>query len=160
MPTIKLTQGYEAIVDDCYLEILSKFKWRIFKTRHYCYGRAWTPMINKKRELLFLHRYIAKIEFGELSKDIVVDHINGNTLDNRIANLRLATKSQNCFNKKKEITSPHLYKGITKTTSGRYRAKIRKIDLGNFLDQESAARAYDRAAKIIAGEFANLNFKE
>ena len=104
----------------------------------------------------------------------VVDHINGDTLDNRKSNLRLCTNTENCRNAAKQKTAngnPCIsqYKGVTKTKStvnGRnyeyWRAQIcvdnKMIHLGNHKTEEDAAVAYDRSAVKYFGDFANLNF--
>jgi hypothetical protein len=97
-----------------------------------------------------------------------VDHRNGNPLDNRKANLRLATHQQNMFNCGKRSTykgkpTASIFKGVTRDKScGRYRARIKKNGiyhyLGHFYDQRKAALAYDHAALEMFGEFAQTNF--
>ena len=47
----------------------------------------------------YVHRFIAEIFLGEIPTGYVIDHINGNKLDNRVDNLRIVTSSQNNFNK-------------------------------------------------------------
>ena len=98
---------------------------------------------------------------------LFVDHINHNGLDNRKANLRPATRSQNSFNRliiiRKDLSSK--YKGVT---WGKYKkmwqARIgiygKRKHIGFFKDEVQAAMAYDKAAKKYHGEFASLNFKE
>jgi len=93
-----------------------------------------------------------------------VDHINGNKLDNRDENLRLATRQQNCMNKAKFYTRPtsSKYKGVCWITAkNRWLAKIQRkgevILLGHYKTEEDAARAYNEAAKIYHGQFARLN---
>lgn len=104
-----------------------------------------------------LHRLI----MGE-PKGKIIDHINGDGLDNRKSNLRLCTVAENCRNARRYRHSKSKYKGISPTPSGRWQAKIhvnrRQITLGRFDSEADAARAYDAAAKIHHGEFARLNF--
>jgi hypothetical protein len=97
--------------------------------------------------------------------DLLVDHINGNGLDNRRANLRLATSAQNNYNRRITSRRTSKYKGVDYHASKRaYRARItvdkKKIFLGHFPDESSAARAYDVAAKKHHKEFAALNFND
>ena len=93
-----------------------------------------------------------------------VDHINNDSLDNRRANLRLATAVQNACNRKKissETSSKHIGIYFEKRT-GRWTAKIRangkRLWLGRFTSEIDAAKAYDAAAQKYHGEFAQLNF--
>jgi hypothetical protein len=89
----------------------------------------------------------------------LVDHINGDILDNRKENLRVATPQQNNMNRRPRNT----YKGITWDRSrNKWNASIqlagKSINLGRFKDPVEAAKAYDQAAWEYFGEFAYLNF--
>jgi hypothetical protein len=98
-----------------------------------------------------------------------VDHINGDTLDNRKANLRLCTPRQNAQNgrgKSRNNRGRHptsRYKGVH-WSDGQWRVQIRvagKVqDVGWFRDEEEAARAYDVAALKHYGPFARVNLQE
>lgn len=96
---------------------------------------------------------------------LFVDHINGDTLDNRRSNLRLATPSQNAQNTAQHADSAAPYKGIyLHRESGMWAAclmvKGAKHSGGYFSSPEDAARAYDALAKEHHGRFARLNFPE
>ena len=90
--------------------------------------------------------------------ELQVDHIDGNSLNNCRANLRLATPSQNQANV--ECYSSSGLKGAYKIKSG-WMSKIvvnrKPIYLGTFLTKEMAAAAYTRAANKYFGEFAVTN---
>jgi hypothetical protein len=98
-----------------------------------------------------------------------VDHLNGLSLDNRRSNLRQASAAQNVQNQPKRRgpggPSHSQYKGVSLfTRTGRWRAAIsvnrRQKHLGYFATEEEAARAYDRAALEVHGEFARLNLPQ
>jgi len=96
--------------------------------------------------------------------DMVIDHINHNGLDNRRANLRLATRQQNSWNiKKRPGKKSSQFKGVSFCKRDkRWEAYIiygkKHIFIGRYDDEETAARAYDTKAKELFGEFAYPNF--
>jgi hypothetical protein len=88
-----------------------------------------------------------------------IDHINGDGLDNRIANLRLATNSQNMANRRHNRNSTSPYKGVSYVKKwGRWVARIQKdkkrVEIGYFFTPEEAHAAYVAAAREAFGEFA------
>lgn len=96
------------------------------------------------------------------AKNEEVDHINGDTLDNRRCNLRLCRRIQNARNVKKKSGSSQ-YKGVTwlrwcERWMARITVNYRQIILGYFTDETKAAKAYDEAARKHFGEFAKTNF--
>jgi hypothetical protein len=105
-------------------------------------------------------------EIIDVPKGMLIDHINHNPMDNRSANLRAATHSQNiCHRRKRSGAKYSKYKGITwRKDTRKWVARITfekiGIHLGFFENEIDAARAYDDAAKIYHGEFASLNFPE
>ena len=91
-----------------------------------------------------------------------VDHINGDRLDNRRANLRLCDRAQSTWNRGPR--GGRKFKGVTMLPSGRWQSYITARGcqqyLGLFNTAEEAAAAYDDAARRLHGEFARLNFPE
>ena len=86
-----------------------------------------------------------------------IDHINGDGLDNRWANLREATRSQNMCNTALRADNKSGFKGVSWVTARRkWHAQIAGKSLGHFDNLEAAARAYRKAATERFGEFANF----
>ena len=105
-----------------------------------------------------LHRFLTKAPPG-----MCVDHINGDTLDNRLCNLRVCSHQGNMRNSRKQKNNTSGYVGVVRYffNNSKFVAQItlddRKIHLGIFDTAEEAARAYNTAAKKYFGEFARLN---
>jgi len=155
---IRTRAGHPYLIDAEDWPRISGFKWSVSSdggTRMYVSTR-----IEGKK--IYLHRFLL-----EAPHDQRVDHRNGDPLDNRKANLRLATHQQNLFNRRKAQTygrkpTASSFKGVTWDKScGRYKAQIMKDrvnhNLGLFMDERSAAMAYARAAQEMFGEFAYTN---
>jgi hypothetical protein len=168
MRTISLTRGFEAIVDEEDFEKINKFSWcaSVQKGRRCVYARTHISykIIGKRKKFqsVPMHRMILGLMPGDGK---IVDHINGNGLDNRRANLRICSHTENVRNAKKttirytsKYRGVHFDKGYGKK---KWRAGIRVdgklICLGRFLTEKEAAIAYNEAAPRYFGEFARLN---
>lgn len=104
-----------------------------------------------------LHRVICKAP-----KELYVDHINGNGLDNRKSNLRLVTPSKNNRNCRKRVSAKtSKFKGVHKNKKGLWVAQIqvnkKKLILGIYSTELEAAKAYNTKAVEYFGEYAKLN---
>lgn len=108
----------------------------------------------------YLHRLIYLYHNGYLPR--YLDHVDGDPHNNRIENLRPATRIENGRNRKKNKNCLSNYKGVTFNPQGKnWRSRI-TIDgklkhLGYFKDEKDAAVAYNKAAIEYFGEFINLN---
>jgi hypothetical protein len=131
------------------------------RVQNYCWflhrGYAITRIGNST---LYLHRLIMSAP-----DDQMVDHINGDRLDNRRENFRLATNAQNQANVPKRPGTTSRYKGVSwHAFSGRWQARIsidgKQKHLGYFQDEAEDGRMYDVFARKQFGLYAHLNFPE
>ncbi len=144
---------HEIKVDDEDFEELSKFKWSIIKNK---IGKFYAIRNFGKKGYELMHRRLTNASKGD-----IVDHKNRNSLDNRKLNLRLCTRSQNGANSSSRLKSTSQYLGVSKMSNGKWRADIQKDKktkyIGSYEFEEDAAIAYDNAAILAHGAFANLN---
>lgn len=144
---------------------LAELRWQIATDGYAQRNLPRRPKLPRVHERL--HRVIlSRIINRAIGPDEQCDHVNGNRLDNRRYNLRVATHGQNMANRKAWGLSRYL--GVS-AHKGKWQALIRqpapgtegrKIYLGLFADEAEAARAYDRAARECHGEYARLNFPD
>lgn len=151
---IRLNKGKHAIVSKKDYERVIKYKWHFNKN-----GYAVRNVKRGSGEETYMHRIIME---EHLTEGLLVDHKNGNGLDNRRENLRVCTKTQNQQNQKPRHTSVSKYKGVGYyKRDKKWRARIisnkKDIELGKFEDEKEAALAYDKAAEKYHGEYSWLN---
>lgn len=162
MKEIQLTQGYVALVDDEDEERISQHKWRMTRNGRKNYAiRNVTDAATGKQGTVYMHRILM-----DTQPEQEVDHADHDGLNNRRENLRLCTKAENQYNRRKrsDETSSR-FKGVSwDKARAKWQAGI-KVDrhnlyLGRFADEVEAARAYDAEARSRFGDFASLNLPE
>lgn len=155
---ISLTKGRYTLVDNEDFDYVNQWKWSLRQTGRQEYAVRIDYSL-KPPICIRMHRLLAKAP-----KNMMVDHINGDPLDNRKANLRICTNTQNLWNSKgRAYKSRSGYKGVDFSHSNqKWRARIKvykkEIYLGCYDKKEEAARAYDRAARSFFREFSRPNF--
>lgn len=150
---ITLNAGHVCLVDPEDLPLVSPFNWTAYKSRDgLYYAKRQSPT----------HVLMHVLLMGGTG----IDHKNGNGLDNRRDNLRFATATQNNANKDMQKSSRNRFKGVIHPRGYRKRWGAclsvggKRHYLGGYGTEEEAARAYDRKAREVFGEFARLNFPE
>jgi hypothetical protein len=154
MKKIPLSKGQIVLVDDENYPSVSVFNWHIGS-----HGYAVRVKYAKKEDgsktckSILMHRVIMDAPSG-----MFVDHINGNKLDNRRANLRICTQGENARNRGKQCNNASGCKGVTwYARTSKWRASIvlnkKHIHLGYFELLSDASRAYENAAEKYHGEF-------
>ena len=151
---VKLNIGKTfTFVDLTDYEYLKQWNW-CFDGR-YAYRREFK---SGKVTKFYMHKQLLSTPKG-----FDTDHINGDKLDNRRCNLRIATRGQNNANTPKQKGCSSRYRGVCwHSQRNKWKAEIKvnqtKKHLGVFINEEDAARAYDAAAKQAFGDYATLNF--
>lgn len=146
-------KNISTIISEEDYEWASKYKWSASlcsnKGNHYAMR---VEITNGKRKSFKLHREITKCPKG-----MVVDHINGNTLDNTRQNLRIVTHKENMSNQTKRVGSSK-YRGVTfSKTQKRWKAQIqingKRTCLGSFKTEEEAGQTFLKAAEKYYGKY-------
>jgi len=161
MKRIQLTRGLTTIVDDIDYERAKRFKWLAMKKVRKCGTTFYAAREFRtfgERFTVLLHTFI----LGEPENGYVIDHINGNSLDNRRLNLRYCTIGQNLMNSRKRINCTSKYKGVHwDSNSKKFKAQIqingKRTHIGLFNKEIDAANAYDKYAEKYYGEYAKTN---
>lgn len=150
---IPLTKGYFAKVDECDYDRLMRINW------HYRQGYAsWTNRTDPSaQKATGMHRYIMNTPEG-----MHTDHINGDRLDNRRANLRICTQGENNRNMNRDSRGTSRFTGVYfDKRIGKWRAAVRangkRHHLGCFCSEVEAVKVRDAAARRLHGEYARTN---
>lgn len=140
---IDLTLGLKSIVDDEDYEWISKLNWQASKRRD---GKCFYAV---SKGGIRMHRLIL-----DCPDELIVDHINGNGLDNRKCNLRIGTQSLNCVNRK---TTPGLFLRGARKKKNKWQSYIKlhgsQISLGYFDTEIEAHQAYLKKANEEYGNW-------
>lgn len=152
MKYINLTKGKRAVVDDELYETLSRYRW--------CFSKGYAIRgirVGTKQKTFYMHREIMDTPEGSFT-----DHVNGDTLDNRVENLRVCTKSENGRNRGAQRDNRSGFKGVFwHRGSQSWLAQLKHLGetfyLGLYKTREAAAIAYNKKAIELHGEFAKLN---
>lgn len=139
------------IIDTEDVSLIKDYKWGAHK------NQGARTEINGVR--YFIQNLIMKIKTNGSS--VVIDHINGDTLDNRKSNLRICSQFENSKNQKIRSNNTTGYKGVVRAKDGKYVAQItydsKHYHLGRFINKIDAAKTYNEAAIKYFGEYARLN---
>jgi hypothetical protein len=152
---IELTNGYWARVDAKLLPLLMKYSWRSHKSLGKVYAKT---QINGRT--VYMHRFVMNATNASSEAGPVVDHRNGDSLDNRRANLRFATFRQNARNSRGAVGKRHsATRGVSKGGYPKrpWRAYIyvpKFKHLGWFATEKEARVTRLKAEKELFGEFA------
>lgn len=141
---INLSRGI--VVDDCDIHLLEKFAFGFTDSGY--------PITQSYDKTYYLHKMI-------IATKLKVDHKDGNKCNAKRDNLRVATNSQNAYNRGKTLYNTSGYKGVSKNRnlwSAKIKVDKKAIYIGSFVTKGEAAFKYDVAAKLYHGDFANLNF--
>lgn len=143
--------------DDLYEWLIELSPWQVIRSQNlsyyahsYVYG--------------LMHRIIYTKIYGSIESEFVIDHKDRDSLNNTIANLRKATRSQNLSNSPKPFfgKTTSRFKGVSwNSRDQRWQARISlnnaTVNLGNYKDEIEAAKAYNEAVLELRDGFGYLN---
>lgn len=146
----------ECLIDTSDEQLVSAYNWK--------YHPKTGVIARHQNKTIYLHRLLTDCPIG-----LVVDHIDHNHLNNVRSNLRICSQSNNSKNSKRPKNNTSGFKGVQhhpfrngyalkKPWRALIKVNRKVISLGYFTSKEGAARAYDKAAKLYFGEFADLNY--
>jgi hypothetical protein len=152
---IYIGDGCCTLIDDADIPLVIGKAIRLDRTGKIKYARVSIYEDGQKEKRIRLHRFLLSPP-----SHMMIDHANGDTLDNRRSNLRICTQHQNVCNTSRRSHSRQRFKGVHALPSGRYAARIghggRYFHLGSFDSDVAAAVAYNEAAARLHGEFCRL----
>ncbi len=156
--SIPLPGGHVLLVDVADLRLALGHTWAAKKNRHVFYAAAARRVGKGSPRTVYLHNLLMRPERG-----FIVDHRDGDGLNNRRTNLRISTPTQNQQNARPRINKLSAYKGVTRCKGSKaWRAQIKVnkvlIVIGTYESEIDAAYAYDEAASRHFGDFARVNF--
>jgi hypothetical protein len=155
---IPLGEGRFTIVEPGDFYRLNKYRWIADGIGESIYAVRNIISANESPKFMRMHR-----EIMNDPKGFLVDHRNCNGLDNRRANLRLATYSQNACNNRKRKNTTSVFRGVSFHTQKQcwgvhLQHQMKRVFLGYFDNEIEAAKTYDAAARKYHKDFARLNF--
>lgn len=155
MKLIPLSRGLFAKVDDTDYDWLIQWKWSALKSDRV--GVFYVVRTNSDNKMLYMHRVIL-----ELKPESLGDHRDGDGLNNQRSNLRISDVGKNSKNQRKRKDNSSGFKGVTfSRAAGRWMAQIVADGKYRYLGLHSTARdaalAYNAAALLLHGDFANIN---
>jgi len=162
MRKIKLTQGKYALVNNKDFEWLDKWKWYAA----FCNKKDWHSVrgrtVGKERYIVYMHREIVGLKREDAR---IVDHRDHNGLNNQRYNIRICTPIENVQKRTVKKNNSSKYKGVHWAKHiNKWIVRIthnkKRYHLGCFISELRAAKAYDKKAVELFGEFAYLNFRK
>lgn len=157
---VPISSLHSVIIDADDMDLIASYKWRPLKN---AIGKFYAVTSSRaegkvRPDRIPMHRLLCGLSPGD---SVVVDHINGDGLDNRRSNLRVCTMSENCARSRSRNVKATKYRGVYPSGKKSFRALVQlsagDISLGIFRSPHLAALAYNKKIVEIFGEFATTN---